>query len=68
MDAHEAAIRKAYQVAEDKDIAGWVQCFTAPCCDVFRLRNGKIQSFNCYASGTVMLSQLGVLPTRAGSV
>ena len=20
----------------------------APCCDVFRLKNGKIQSFNCY--------------------
>ena len=33
----------------------------APCCDVFRLKNGKIQSFNCYPSGTVILSQLGVL-------
>jgi hypothetical protein len=28
MTANEAAIRKAYQVAEDKDIAGWVNCFT----------------------------------------
>ena len=35
----------------------------APCCDVFRLENGKIQSFNCYPSGTVVLAQLGVLPT-----
>ena len=33
----------------------------APCCDVFRLVNGKIQSFNCYPSGTVMFAQLGVL-------
>jgi len=33
----------------------------APCCDVFRLVNGKIQSFHCYPSGTVMFAQLGVL-------
>jgi ketosteroid isomerase-like protein len=33
----------------------------APCCDVFQLRNGKIQSFNCYPSGTVVLTQLGIL-------
>jgi hypothetical protein len=33
----------------------------APCCDVFRLVNGKIQSFNCYLSGTVIFAQLGVL-------
>ena len=138
MTANEAAIRKAYQTAEDKDVAGWVNCFTeegtftdesigvtyrgqelgqtvevyaaafpdmhrelyrfyeagdtvivelalqgthkgplalpsgtvpptgrrmnAPCCDVFRLENGRIQSFNCYPSGTIILGQLGVLP------
>lgn len=33
----------------------------APCCDVFRLRDGRIQLFDCYPSGTVILSQLGVL-------
>ena len=33
----------------------------APCCDVFRLVNGKIQSFNCYPSETVIFAQLGVL-------
>ena len=33
----------------------------APCCDVFRIVNGKIQSFNCYPSGTVIFAQLGVL-------
>ena len=138
MSANEMAIRKAYQVAEDKDVVGWVNSFTndgtftdesigvtyrgpnelgrtveiyatafpdthrelynfyvtgdvvvvelalqgthkgplvlpqgtvaptgkrmdAPCCDVFRLKDGKIQSFNCYPSGTVMLAQLGLL-------
>jgi len=29
MSANEAAIRKAYQVAENKDVAAWVDCFTA---------------------------------------
>src|SRR5438093_6218438 len=29
MTANEAAIRKAYKVAEDKDVAGFVGCFTA---------------------------------------
>ena len=33
----------------------------APCCDVFRIVNGKIQSFNCYPSGTLIFAQLGVL-------
>jgi ketosteroid isomerase-like protein len=120
MNANEIAVRDAYQVAERKDFAGWVSCFTedgtftdesigvtyrgkqlsrpvesdgdtvivelalqgtqkgplelpmgtipptgkrmdAPCCDVFSLKNGKIQSFDCYPSGTVILSQLGVL-------
>jgi ketosteroid isomerase-like protein len=34
----------------------------APCCDVFHMVNGKIKSFHCYPSRTVILSQLGVLP------
>ena len=144
MTANEAAIRKAYQVAEDKDVVGWVNSFTqdgtftdesigvtyrgpnelgrtveiyatafpdmhrelynlyvigdtvvvelalqgthkgplalpqgtvpatgkrmdAPCCDVFRLTDGKIQSFNCYPSGTVILAQLGIFPNSSGS-
>jgi ketosteroid isomerase-like protein len=33
----------------------------APCCDVFRLRDGKIQLFDCYPSGSVILGQLEVL-------
>ncbi|MEW2300906.1 nuclear transport factor 2 family protein [Streptomyces sp. NPDC006655] len=134
---NEKIIRNAYQVAEDQDIPGWIDCFTedgtftdqsvgityrgtgvadpvrnyaqafpdmhrelydvyvngdivvvelslngthqgeltlpmgsiratgnaiqVPCCDVFRLREGKIESFNCYPSGTVLMGQLGVL-------
>jgi len=144
MTSNEAAIRKAYQVAEDKDVLGWVNAFTkdgtftdesigvtyrgpdelgrtvevyatafpdmhrelynsyvigdtvvvelalqgthkgplalpqgtvpptgkrmdVPCCDVFRLKDGKIQSFNCYPSGTVMLAQLGLLQISKSS-
>ena len=135
---NEELIREAYAIAEVKDVAGWVACFTpdgvfvdmsvgvtyrgpdevgkpvenygsafsdmhrelydvyvsgdvvivelalqgthdgplslpqgvlpptgnrmdAPCCDVFRLENGRIQLFDCYPSGTVILGQLGVL-------
>ena len=138
MTANEAAVRKTYQNAEDKDVAGFVNCFTedgtftdesievtyrgpkelgrtveiyaaafpdmhrelyafyvvgdtvivelalqgthngplhlpmgvipptgktmnTPCCDVFQMTNGKIKSFNCYPSGTVVLTQLGIL-------
>jgi len=28
MSPNETAVRNAYQVAEDKDIAAWVNCFT----------------------------------------
>jgi ketosteroid isomerase-like protein len=40
----------------------------APCCDVFRLVDGKIQSFNCYPSGTVIFAQLGVLPNIQAAI
>jgi ketosteroid isomerase-like protein len=33
----------------------------APCCDVFTLVDGRIQRFDCYPEGSVILSQLGVL-------
>lgn len=32
----------------------------APCCDVFQIRDGRIQSFNCYPSGTLVMAQLGL--------
>ena len=40
----------------------------APCCDVFQLKDGKVQTFNCYPSATVMLAQLGVLPNLQASL
>jgi ketosteroid isomerase-like protein len=33
----------------------------APCADVFELVDGKIKRFDCYPSGTIVLTQLGVL-------
>lgn len=31
-----------------------------PCCDVFRIENGKVKSFHCYNAGTILLGQLGI--------
>ena len=33
----------------------------APCCDIFELADGKIKRFDCYPSGTVILTQLGLI-------
>ena len=33
----------------------------APCLDVWELANGKIKKFDCYPSGSVILTQLGVI-------
>jgi ketosteroid isomerase-like protein len=40
----------------------------APCCDVFELSNGKIKRFDCYPSGTVVLTQLGVLENLSAAL
>ncbi|WP_431241437.1 ester cyclase [Flavobacterium sp. P21] len=32
-----------------------------PCRDVFRIKDGKVLSFNCYTAATVLLGQIGVL-------
>ena len=40
----------------------------APCCDVFTVKDGKIQVFNCYPSVFVMLWQLGAIPDLKGSL
>lgn len=32
----------------------------APCCDVFRIENGKVTSFHCYLAVTIILAQLGL--------
>lgn len=34
---------------------------STPCCDVFQIKDGKVQVFHCYPSGTVLLGELGVL-------
>ena len=34
---------------------------TVPSCDVFRLKNGKIYSLNCYFAANILMKQLGVL-------
>jgi ketosteroid isomerase-like protein len=33
----------------------------APCCDVFELAGDKVKRFDCYPSGSVVLTQLGVI-------
>lgn len=40
----------------------------APCCDVFRLTEGKVQLFNCYNQFSVILAQLGVLSNLRASL
>jgi ketosteroid isomerase-like protein len=44
------------------------QRMDAPCCDVFTVKDSKIQVFNCYPSVFVMLWQLGVLPDLKGNL
>jgi predicted ester cyclase len=31
-----------------------------PCCDVFRLKDGKVQAFHCYNMASTLLKQIGV--------
>jgi ketosteroid isomerase-like protein len=33
----------------------------APCVDIWELDNGKIKKFDCYPSGSIILTQLGVI-------
>jgi ketosteroid isomerase-like protein len=33
---------------------------SAPCCDVFHLKDGKVLSFDCYVAVPILLEQLGV--------
>jgi ketosteroid isomerase-like protein len=40
----------------------------APCCDVFELSDGKIKRFDCYPSGTIMMTQLGVIGDLAAAL
>jgi len=145
MDANEEFVRRAYDIAEARDIGGWIDCFTpegvfvdnsvqvtyrgpgevakpveyygaafsdmhrelydiyvtgdvvvvqlalqgthdgalhlpfgmlpatgkrmdAPCCDVFKLKGGKLDRFDCYPEGSVILQQLGVLSDLGAAI
>jgi ketosteroid isomerase-like protein len=37
------------------------QTIHTPCCDVFRLKDGKVISFDCYTAATILFAQLGIL-------
>jgi hypothetical protein len=39
-----------------------------PTADFFYLRDGKIETFNCYVSMNIMLAQMGVFPDFASAV
>jgi ketosteroid isomerase-like protein len=40
----------------------------APCCDVFRLKDGKVFSFHCYVAVPILLEQLGVFMNLQGAL
>ncbi|ATB42154.1 hypothetical protein CYFUS_007631 [Cystobacter fuscus] len=40
----------------------------APCCDVFHLKDGKVQSFHCYTAATILLGQLEVLTNLEAAI
>jgi len=39
-----------------------------PCCDVFRLENGKVKSFHCYTAATILFGQIGVLSNMSAAI
>ena len=39
-----------------------------PCCDVFKLADGEIKRFDCYPSGMVILTQLGMIGNLSAGV
>jgi ketosteroid isomerase-like protein len=39
-----------------------------PCCDVFKLKDGKVEVFNCYPEVIVTLAQIGVLSNLEAAV
>jgi len=40
----------------------------APCADFFEIHEGKIKRFDCYPSGTILLTQLGVLENLSSHI
>ena len=35
-----------------------------PCCDVFRIKDGKVVSFHCYNAASIMMQQLGLVGSQ----
>jgi predicted ester cyclase len=50
------------------DIPATGKKMDGPCCDVFELVDGKVRRFDCYPSGTVILTQLGVLDNLSAAL
>jgi ketosteroid isomerase-like protein len=44
------------------------QTIHAPCCDVFRLKDGKVLSFDCYTAATILFAQLGILSNLSAAL
>jgi ketosteroid isomerase-like protein len=40
----------------------------APCVDILELDNGKIRKFDCYPSGSIVLTQLGVIENLQAAI
>ena len=40
----------------------------APCADIWELENGRIKKFDCYPSGSIILTQLGVIEDLEAAV
>ncbi|HTA55247.1 MAG TPA: nuclear transport factor 2 family protein [Candidatus Acidoferrales bacterium] len=40
----------------------------APCVDIWELDNGKIRKFDCYPSGSIILTQLGVIENLEAAI
>lgn len=39
-----------------------------PCCDVFRLKDGKVLSFDCYVAVPILLEQIGVFKNLGAAI
>lgn len=44
------------------------ETMSAPCFDVFRLKDGQVTLFNCYVESSVIFAQLGVLGNLQGAL
>lgn len=52
----------------DGTVAPTGKTMHTPCCDVFRLKDGKVVSFDCYTAATILFAQLGILGNLAAAL